>query len=334
MFVTVDDSDYVGNHVYNYLREYLFDHVGEFYVKQDYENPNLKCSSRGISYKDKHLSFPIPCGQYYCFYDDSERPDPRETCYIMDVCECALKMILNKKYVLKIESFKELPSKDRLTKDSKFCYLDGGFMDTLIMYFYCICHDIFPISCSRKQKELSEKNELGQSNSNILKFGCKNLLTTPKITNFLRKGDYWPQIGKYYFSNERRFNETVNDIFKKYIYEKKTIHNIEKYALLGMRMNYACEYTNTFTQLRQKIDLMVNYIRCNERIVLLIDDRRFLRLFFMMFYDILRGKHIILFNYDIDDTYEMVMTYKSYKSFCHTHSGLYSLIEIAHDMFN
>ena len=326
MFVTVDDTDYVGNHVYNYLREYLFDHVGEFYIKQDYKNPDFKCSSREISYKDRHLSFPIPYGQYYCFYDDSERPDPRETCYIMDVCECALKMVLDEEYSLTIESFKELPMKDRLTRDSKFFYLDGGFMDTLVWYFYCVRHDIFPIACSRKQKELSEKNELGQSNSNILKFGCKNLLTTPKITNFLRKDNRSLKTWKYFFRNRQSFGKMLNDN------EKKTIHSIEGYALLGMRMNFACGFTNTFTQLRQKIDLIVNYIKNNEKIVLLIDDRRFLRLFFMMFYDILRGKHIILFNYGVNDIYEMVMTYKNYKSFYYIFSSFYDLIKIIHDM--
>lgn len=334
MFVTVDDTDYVGNHVYNYLREYLFDHVGEFYVKQDYENPDFKCSSREISYKNRHLSFPIPYGQYYCFYNDSERPDPRETCYILDVCECALRMVLNEEYTLKIESFKELPMKDRLTKDSKFFYLDGGFMDTLMSYLYCVSCNIFPIACSRKQKELTEKNELGQSNSNILKFGCRNLLTTPKITNFLRKGDYWFQIGNYRFNNKRLFAKLCNNVFRKYIYEKKPIHNIEGCALLGMRMNYTCDYTNTFTQLLQRMDNIVRFIKNNEKIVLLIDDRRFLRLFFMMFYDVLKGKHVIVFNYNVDDIYEMVMTYRTYKSFYHTHSGLYDLIEIVHNEFH
>lgn len=332
MFVTVDDTDYVGNHVYNYLREYLFDHVGEFYIKQDYESPTLKCSSREISYKDRHLSFPIPYGQYYCFYDDSERPDPKETCYILNVCECALRMVLNEEYTLKIESFKELPKKDRLTNDSKFFYLDGGFMDTLVWYFYCIHHNIFSIACSRKQNELSEKNELGQSNSNILKFGCKNLLTTPKITNFLRKGNRSLKTWKYFFHNRKSFGRMLDNILKRYIYEKKTIHNIEGYALLGMRMNFACGFTNTFTQLHQKINLIENYIRNNKEIVLLIDDRRFLRLFFMMFYDVLRGKHIILFNYGVNDIYEMVMTYKNYKSFYYIFSSFYDLIKIIHDM--
>lgn len=334
MLVTIDDTDYVGNHIYNYLREYLFDHVGKFYVKQDYENPDFKCSSREISYKDKHVSFPIPYGQYYCFYDDFDKPDPRETCYIMDVCECALRMVLDEEYSLKIESFKELPKKDRLTEDSKFCYLDGGFRDTLVMYFYCINHSIFPIACSRKQKELYEKNELGQSNSNILKFDCKNLLTTPKITNFIKKVDFAPQLWKYLADNTQLFNEIFIDILKKYIYKKKAIYNIEGYALLGMRMNYVSNYTNTFTQLYQKINSIVEFIKNNDKIVLLIDDRRFLKLFFMIFYDVLRGKRIIIFNYDVDDVYEMIMIYKNYKSFCYIYSSFYNLIEIAHNRFN
>ena len=333
MFVTVDDTDYVGNHVYNYLREYLFDHVGEFYVKQDYKNPDFKCSSREISYKDRHLSFPIPYGQYYCFYDDSERPDPNETCYILDVCECALRMVLDEEYALKIESFKELPMKDRLTKDSKFFYLDGGFMDTFVWYFYCINHNIFPIACSRKQKELREKNELGQSNSNILKFGCKNLLTTPKIMNFIKKCCCESEVWKYLYNNRRSFNEILNTILTKYIYEKNVIHNINKYALLGMRMNYVSNYNNSFTQLHQKIDIITNYIRNNEEIVLVIDDRRFLKLFFMTFYDVLRGKRIVMFNYGVDDIYEMIMTYRTYKSFYYIFSSFYDLIKIVHETF-
>ena len=86
--------------------------------------------------------------------------DPNQTCYILDICGCVLHMIRGEEYSLKNESYEEIPIKDRLNKDSKFFYFDGGFGDSSYCYFYSINHDIFPIACERKQKELFNPNEI------------------------------------------------------------------------------------------------------------------------------------------------------------------------------
>ena len=339
MFISLDDTDYVGNHVYNYLREWLFNNVGKFYVKQEYNNPDIICLPNKIIYKNKTLEFPTPYGQYYCFYDETVRHEKINniytTCYILDVCKCVLNMILDKEYNLTIEKLKKIPTnKNRLNDNCKFFYLDGGFTDTLKEYYYCVNNNVYPIACNKKQKELVEKNEVGQSNSNLLKFKCNMLLTSGKINK-----NIYEKFGEYNFFIKacvyvskclNNYKQFIHTLFNSYIYKPK-VHNLDNFNLIGIRFYYPISNNaNAFNQLNVMFPKIKQFIIDNDNLVLMVDDKRFIKTFIQMFYDVLENKKITFLDYDVNDIYEMVTTYGKYNKFIHTWSGLYELIEIYH----
>ena len=200
-YLISNEQDYVGNHVYNFLREYLFDHVGEYYVyrntdemlytdidimnyknsKKDYTYELIECFDNLIKINNKCIEFPTPYGQYYCFYDDIQKEyfkdisetNLKESCYILDLCECVLKLIKNEEFVLKTEKISKLPKeKDRLNENSKFMYVTGGFNDNLtICNFSYLKDNHFTIVCDNEYFSIQDywKNKA----CNILKYNIK-----------------------------------------------------------------------------------------------------------------------------------------------------------------
>lgn len=328
MFVTVNDTDYVGNHVYNYLREFLYDNVGVFYIEQSNE-PNLICHPNEIIWQSQRITFPTPYGQYYCFYDETVRHVSKdgyyETIYIMDLCKNVVNMILNRPVNIVVERFTEIPTKDRLNKNSRFSIVNNDFYDNLACYAKDIFEGVFTVVLNNP----AYNTECGQLSNNLLKFKCDRVLTSPHLPFSKRKlGPYDRKLREMLLKNNPKFFlESIAEY--KYPYSK-----IIGYSVLGIRFfNAYCNpvgqiCSNSLIQLEHHIDSITNFIRNHDKLVLMIDDWRFLILFIVMFYDILQKKRIVILNnIDTNDSHELLRIGINAKDFYHTYSGFYSLMD-------
>ena len=345
----INDTDYIGNHVFNFLREYLFDHQGEFYVtryKNDYDK-EIQCFNNSIKIDNKTISFPTPYGQYYCFYDNHQleyfknisKENPKKSIYILNLCESILNIIKRKPYEIHEETIIELPKKyDRLVGKTIF-KVSGGFGDNITYYFLVMSQkDTFLVCNMRYSKRVSYHfMEVGQTNENLLKFPLPNLLSSPKLNAFK-----CPNIKKF---RSRMINNLVsngisgrllNPITK--INEKLVkIINQQKFSLIGIRFRYVQTKVimsnrmcngNTFSQLQHHIIPLKEFITKNKRFVLMIDDWRFLKLFILMFYDVIQKKKIyILKNVSVNDIPTLLRIGFDADSFYHTYSGFYTIID-------
>ena len=332
MIVRVDDNDYVGNHVYNYLREYLYDNVGLFYIEQS-KRPNLICRPNEIIWQSQRITFPTPYGQYYCFYDETVKHVLKdgyyETIYIMDLCKNVVNMILNRPVNIVIERFTEIPAKDRLNKNSKFGLVRNGFGDNMAYYARDISEGVFTVVLNNKYKKSVYNMECGQLPNNLLKFKCNRVLTSPRLP--VVKRGFEPNDGNL----RRMFLKNNPKFLLESIAEYKYPHSkIIGYSVLGIRFFYvSCNpvgniCSNSFVQLKYLMDGITDFIRNHDKLVLMIDDWRFLRLFIVMFYDILQKKRVIILNnIDINDVHELLRIGINSKDFFHTYSGFYTLMD-------
>ena len=398
-YLVINEQDYVGNHVYNYLREYLFEHQNEFHVykdirdipyknksdnskryystkskektinkisniyiykyhecmnssilddinfeKEDYNTIECFPNSIKIISKDfqKIITFPTPYGQYYCFYDKEQleyfktlkNENFKDSIYILDLCEYVLKTIQkDNENELKIEKLNRLPyGKDRLNNESKFSICYGGFADTFNTYVYNQTFQNHFVIVNSKYETYNGYNlESKQSNENLLKFCLKNLLTSNKIKNNIRqKRENW-------FNSRMLAYETIEknqEMFLKSISKSSNLLLFKDYSVLGIRFNYAYCYSrvkgcsNSFCQLKMHLNNIEKFIKNHNEIILMIDDWRFLKLFEIMFYDLLKGKQIqILININVNNVHELFSIAYNSKDFYHTHSGFYNLID-------
>ena len=129
-YLITNEQNYIGNHVFNYLREYLCDHPNEFYVYREINDipknelyKTIECYSNQIKFDNKLIQFPCAYGQYYCYYDeyqldyfkDISDEFQKEACYILKLCKYILKLIKKKPYRLYIKFLNKLSTKkDRL----------------------------------------------------------------------------------------------------------------------------------------------------------------------------------------------------------------------------
>ena len=332
MIVRVDDSDYVGNHVYNYLREYLYDNVGLFYIEQS-KRPNLICRPNEIIWQSQRITFPTPYGQYYCFYDETVKHVLKdgyyETIYIMDLCKNVLNMILNRPVNIVVERFTEIPAKDRLNKNSKFGLVRNGFGDNMAYYARDTSEGVFTVVLNNKYKKSVYNMECGQLPNNLLKFKCNRVLTSPRLS--VSKRCLGPNDGNL----RRMFLKNNPNFLLESIAEYKYPHSkIIGYSVLGIRFFYvSCNpvgeiCSNSFVQLKYLMDGITDFIRNHDKLILMIDDWRFLRLFIVMFYDILQKKRVIILNnISINDVHELLRIGINSKDFFHTYSGFYTLMD-------
>lgn len=328
MIVRVDDCDYVGNHVYNYLREYLYDNVGLFYIEQS-KKPNLICRPNEIIWQSQRITFPTPYGQFYCFYDETVKhvlkDEYYETIYIMDLCKNVVNMILNRPVNIVVERFTEIPAKDRLNKNSKFGLVRNGFGDNMAYYARDISEGIFTVVLNNP----AHKTECGQLPNNLLKFKCNRVLTSPRLPVSKRNlGHYDKKLRRMFLRNNSKFLlESISEY--KYPHSK-----IIGYSVLGIRFFYvSCNpvgqiCSNSFVQLKYLTDGITDFIRNHDKLVLMIDDWRFLRLFIVMFYDILQKKRVVVLNnIGTNDVHELLRIGINSKNFFHTYSEFYTLMD-------
>ena len=306
MNIIIDDTDYVGNHVYNYLREYLFDHPGDFYVYRfnydTQEQPNLICERNVIRFQSKILNFPDPYGQHYCFYDHP--PNPSETIFILDLCEQVRRMIQNQPFELKFESFSELPDRDRLKGKPIYC-VRGGFGDNLCYIILPFRNENIFLACNRRYlgKKTAYNMECGQTNEELLKFPFKNLLTSPKLKAGRHKIEY---LRSKTFSLFNEITPKLLNSISEYKQEnllKYLLNESNGYALIGIRFRYANSSfqmisgrccANSFSQLKTLIDSITEFIKSNsdKDLVVMLDDWRFLKFFILMFYDLFSSRSV------------------------------------------
>ena len=406
-YLITNEQEYVGNHIYNYLREYLFNHINEFYVFQSindipyknnsdnikryyklineeykdnllikHENLNekienddtferepyeiIECYETYIKYKDKVINFPIPYGQYYCFYDETQlnyfnnlsnetqKETQKETCYILDLCECVLKQFIkNEPYKLKIEKNSKLSNeKDRLNKDSKFIFARSGFSDNI--HYYSILVNYYT-NYYLVVSSLCKNLEIKQKNNNMLKFKCYKIVTKDSLTNKCMKNaitnyyiEYWNDMYAYIYDNYRKFitNYNTKEILLNSIAKYSYKIMFDEYSLLGIRCVYPVLYTVTesshsFIQLKYHIDSIIKFLETHNNIVLMIDDWRFLNFILTIFYDILLDKKIqILINIRTNDVHELIKIGYNSKEFLHTYSGFYTIIDNIKNNYN
>ena len=348
MNIKICDKNYIGNHVYNYLREYLFNHActftGTFYVELS-SKPNLIChsneiiwkpnenicQSNEIIYQSRKITFPTPYGQYYGFYDNNSLRIEPKTIFILNLCECVLKMILGEPYEELLESYLEdshgskRTDKDRLNEHSLIIPARGGMNDNYVMWCYAVHHNGFLLVNPKYSGRKGSKHlECGQSNTNLLKFPFERLLTNVK-----------PSIRNPYCLWGRMLSQEKNHVklhYKTFLRPiAKTIDpkNFDKsWAMIGIRWFYVKYTGNSFCILHDRIDSLRDFIKSHEKIVLMFDKYEFTRLFFMMFYDVLRGKHLALLNrFGINGVENTLAVASKCGDFWHTYSGFYNIIE-------
>ena len=254
------------------------------------------------------------------YFKDISDKNPKETCYILDLCECILKIIHNEEYSLKIESFKEVPVRDRLNKDTQFVDVINGFADNLFSYYiYCKTNKInkflrFTISFKYSIYDCK------QVFTNMLKFCFKNIISRIYHDNeFNDKYDiHIKDLLAFYYNNK----DILLNSIAKYSYN---IKYLKEYFVLGIRYYHPMCSLN---QLQIHLDNITNFIKSHKNIVLMIDDWRFLKFFIMTFYDLLIHKRIIiLINIRVNDVHELLRIGYYSKDFYHTYSGFYTIID-------
>ena len=351
MNIRVCDKNYIGNHVYNYLREYLFEHAGQFFVEQS-QRPNLICHPNEIIWNSQKIVFPTPYGQYYGFYDNDALKIEPKTIFILNLCECVLKMILNEPYEELLESYLEgsqrafsngsqrtfsngsqrafsndskKTDKDRLNEDSLIIPARGGLCDNYIMWSYAIhCGGFLLVNSKYSGKSSSRQLECGQSNTNLLKFPFERLLTNVKPT--VRNPYYkWSQTMLLGQDIKNRFFRNFSRPIAKTIDPK----NFDRtWAMIGIRWFYVKIPNNSFYTLHLRIESLKEFIENHQKIVLVFDKYEFLKLFLMMFYDVLRGKSLAILNrFGINGVENTLKIASKCGDFWHTKSGFYDIIE-------
>ena len=335
MNIRVNDRNYIGNHVYNYLREYLFEHVGRFFVEKSLK-PNLICHSNEIIWQSQKITFPTPYGQYYGFYDNDALKIEPKTIFILNLCECVLKMILNEPYEELLESYLEdsqrvfsdnskKTDKDRLNEESLIIPARGGLCDNYIMWSYAIhCGGFLLVNSNYSGRHSSRQLECGQSNTNLLKFQFERLLTNvkPSIRNPYYKWSQKMLLGQ---DIKNRFFRNFSRPIARTIDPK----NFDKtWAMIGIRWFYVKIPNNSFYALHLRVDSLKEFIENHQKIVLIFDKYEFLRLFLMMFYDVLRGKSLAILNrFGINGVENTLKIASKCGDFWHTKSGFYDIIE-------
>lgn len=317
-----------------------------FYVELS-QNPNLICHSNEIIWKSQKITFPTPYGQYYGFYDNDALKIEPKTIFILNLCECVLKMILGEPYEELLKSYLEdsqkvfvnsskektnvsianlkRTDKDRLNENSLIIPARGGMNDNYVMWSYAFHHNGFllvnPKYCGRKG---SKHLECGQSNTNLLKFPFERLLTNvkPSIRN---PYCLWGRM----LSQEKDHVKLYSKTFLRPIAKTINPKNFDKsWAMIGIRWFYVKCTGNSFCILHDRIDSLRDFIKSHEKIVLMFDKYEFSRLFFMMFYDVLRGKHLALLNrFGINGVENTLTVASRCGDFWHTWSGFYNIIE-------
>lgn len=341
MNIRICDINYIGNHVYNYLREYLFNHVGTFYIWQS-QKPNLICRSNEIIWQSRKITFPTPYGQYYGFYDNAALKIESKTIFILNLCECVLKMILGEPYEELLQSYLEdsqkvftnsskgktntsPTNKDRLNEHSLIIPARGGMNDNYVMWCYAVHHNGFLLVNPKYAGRKGSKHlECGQSNTNLLKYPFERLLTNakPSIRN---PYCLWGRM----LSQEKEYIKLHYKTFLRPIARTINPMNFDKtWAMIGIRWFYVKYTGNSFCILHDRIDSLRDFIKSHEKIVLMFDKYEFTRLFFMMFYDVLRGKHLALLNrFGINGVENTLTVASKCGDFWHTWSGFYEIIE-------
>ena len=333
----VDDSNYVGNHLFNYLRDYTCDNPNSFFIYGPYVKPTnsnyitIICKNNEIIIKDKHIYFPTPYGQYYTFYDNTQlsyhsNNNTKDTCYILDICEHVLELILNKEPTeLKIEKQTFLRTdRDRINRNTVFKVIRGGFSDNLRCYAWAVEHNV--ISLIHPAPKLGIFRNENHDNRNLLKTNLKNIVTIRNVRNLKLA---WP-LQSY---NQNILKNEISKLKSIYKYKDITIKLINKfkneYLLIGLRMNYSMR-GRTITSLANVINKIADAIKRNDIIILVIDNKKFYKFFIYAFYDVLIHKKVYLLNVESNDVLDMLEIGRYSKEFIHTLSGFYNIMEMYH----
>lgn len=268
---------------------------------------------------------------------------------------------LEKKYkkeleeLLKEDSIKEAIKKKAFLRKYLIdinIIITGGLADNLHFLNYYLFIDNNINYCFVKRYY-----EAGQTNLNLLKFYLpKRLLNNIKFYN-----SYEEAFKNCYFFMDHYKNKTpiVNElnkvIFNSLSYKHKhkkyyqTLllnpllpYNIEckniidkiknnDYGLIGIRWLYPhgrlCKFS--LMTIKQNLANYEKLLNNYNKVVIMCDDYRFLKLFKIIFYDLLINKEIItLKNIDVNNVHESIKIASLCKTFTHNYSGFYDLIDV------
>lgn len=236
---------------------------------------------------------------------------------------------------------------------SYYIALTGGLCDNIRIY--CLCYYYPNLKVTFVCNDLKQY-EIGQKNTNLLKFNCKRIVeksTLPPGTKIHKlttrqRNLYIPGFDTSY-SFVKMFRGKIRQLLLHPIqpysnYCSKIVNKIWKtndYLLIGIRWRFPYSIRNHFFlyDCDKLFDSIEQSLTNYDNVILMFDDWNYLPLFVSIFRDLLKDKRIIVLNKigpnDVPDLIRIGYTCirhnkhkRTKKNFVHNFSGFYLLLEL------